>query len=64
MSSDDRETTFESVNAAHPAKLYFNSLTAHHNYPDKKTTEADAAVVEMGTSEGSNHRDINKMFVN
>ena len=64
LGSGDREVTFESVDAAHPAKFYFNSLTAHRNYPDKKVTKADAVVAEMGTLEGSNHRNINKMLVN
>ena len=34
------------------------------NYPDKKVTKADAVVAEMGSLEGSNHRNINKMLVN
>ena len=58
------DATFESTDAAHPAKFYFNSLAAHRNYPDKKVTKADAVVAEMGTLEGSNHRNINKMLVN
>ena len=60
----DRVVTFESKDAAHPAKFYFNSLTAHRNYPDRKVTKADAVVAEMGSLEGSNHRNINKMLVN
>ena len=64
LGSGDREVTFESKDAAHPAKFYFNSLTAHCNYPDKKVTKADAIVAEMGSLEGSNHRNINKMLVN
>ena len=38
LGSGDREVTFESKDAAHPAKFYFNSVTAHRNYPDKKVT--------------------------
>lgn len=64
LGSGDREVTFESVDAANPAKFYFNSLTAHRNYPDKKVTKADAVVAEMGSLEGANHRNINKMIVN
>ena len=55
--------TFESKDAGNPAKFYFNSVTAHRNYPDKKVTKADAIVAEMGSLEGSNHRCINKMLV-
>ena len=59
----DRTVSFESVDAAKPAKFYFNSAPAHRNYPDKKVTKADAIVAEMGSLEGSNHRNINKMLV-
>lgn len=64
LGSGDREVTFESVDAAKPAKFYFNSTTAHRNYPDKKITKADAVVAHMGSLEGSNERNINKMIVN
>ena len=64
LGSGDREVTFESKDAAHPAKFYFNSVTAHCNYPDRKVTKKDAVVAEMGSLEGSNHRNINKMLVN
>ncbi len=60
----DREVIFASKDAANPAKFYFNSLTAHKNYPDKKVTKADAVVAHMGSLEGSNDRNINKMLVN
>lgn len=63
LGSGDRTVTFESVDAAKPAKFYFNSAPAHRNYPDKKVTKADAVVAEMGSLEGSNHRNINKMLV-
>jgi 4-deoxy-L-threo-5-hexosulose-uronate ketol-isomerase len=64
LGSGDREVYFESDDAAKPAKFYFNSATAHRNYPDKKVTKADAVVAEMGSLEASNHRNINKMIVN
>lgn len=63
LGCSDREVIFESLDAQHPAKFYFNSVTAHKNYPDKKVTKADAIVAEMGSLEGSNHRNINKMLV-
>ena len=59
----DRTVSFESVDSAKPAKFYFNSAPAHRNCPDKKVTKADAIVAEMGSLEGSNHRNINKMLV-
>ena len=58
LGSGDREVTFESKDEKNPAKFYFNSLTAHRNYPDKKVTKADAVVAEMGSLEGSNHRNL------
>ena len=44
LGSGDRVVTFESKDASNPAKFYFNSLTAHRNYPDRKVTKADAVV--------------------
>jgi 4-deoxy-L-threo-5-hexosulose-uronate ketol-isomerase len=64
LGSGDRDVYFESVNPAEPAKFYFNSLTAHRNYPDKKVTKENAIVAHMGSLEGSNDRNINKMLVN
>ena len=63
LGSGDRVVTFRSLDAARPAKFYFNSTTAHRNYPDRKVTKQDAIVAEMGSLEGSNHRCINKMLV-
>lgn len=59
-----REVYFESDDKNKPAKFYFNSATAHKNYPDKKITKADAEVMELGSLETANHRNINKMIVN
>lgn len=64
LGSGDREVFFESSDSNNPAKFYFNSATAHRNYPDKKVTKANAEVAEMGSLESSNHRNINKMIVN
>lgn len=60
----EREVYFESDDKNKPAKFYFNSATAHKNYPDKKITKADAEVMELGSLETANHRNINKMIVN
>lgn len=60
----DREVRFASVDAAQPAKFYFNSTTAHTVYPCRKVTKADAVVASMGSLETSNKRNINKMLVN
>ncbi len=59
----NKEVIFESLNAAEPAKYYFNSAPAHTAYPTKKITKKDAAVLELGTAEECNHRIINRMIV-
>ncbi len=64
LGSGDREVYFESLDESRPAKFYFNSATAHRNYPDKKVTKANAIVMVLGSLESSNHRKINKMIVN
>mgnify|MGYP000913795182 CR=1 FL=1 len=64
LGSGNREVYFESKDKNNPAKFYFNSATAHRNYPDKKVTKANAEVMELGSLESSNHRNINKMIVN
>ena len=63
VGSGERDVVFESKDTANPAKFYFNSTTAHRNYPDKKVTKADAIVATMGSLESSNDRNINKMLV-
>lgn len=64
LGEGNREVTFESKDAAQPAKFYFNSTNAHCTYPDKLVTKKEAIVAEMGSLEGSNDRRINKMLVN
>lgn len=64
LGSGDREVFFESLDAERPARFYFNSLTAHRNWPDRKVTRQEAVVAEMGSAESSNRRRINKMLVN
>ncbi|OAV71015.1 4-deoxy-L-threo-5-hexosulose-uronate ketol-isomerase [Bacteroidales bacterium Barb4] len=64
LGSGEREVYFESKDPSKPALFYFNSVTAHRNYPDRKITKADAVVAEAGALETSNHRNINKMIVN
>ena len=60
----DRDVIFSSKDPQQPAKFYFNSATAHKEYPCKKVTKEDAVVAHMGSLEMSNERNINKMIVN
>ncbi len=58
-----RELAFESVDAAQPAKLYFNSAPAHTSYPTRKVTQAEASPETLGSDETSNRRTIYKYLV-
>lgn len=58
-----RNVTFTSVDRNKPAKLYFNSAPAHKEYPSKKVTKGEADVLVLGSLEGSNDRQINRMIV-
>ncbi len=60
----DKVVRFESTDAASPAVFYLNSAPAHHAFPDKQVTLADAQTMEMGSLETSNARTINKLIVN
>lgn len=64
LGKSTRNVIFQSVNPEKPAKLYLNSAPAHHVYPSKKVTLADAEVVVLGSMEASNHRTVNKLLVN
>ncbi len=58
-----REVKMESVDAAHPAKFYFNSAPAHMTYPTVYIRPEDCIKVELGTMEESNHRTICKYIL-
>ena len=58
-----RELRFSSVDAADPAKLYFNSAPAHCHYPDRKITLAEASPETLGDARTSNRRTIHKFIV-
>ena len=58
------DIAFRSVDSKKPSKLYINSAPAHHIFPSKKVTLADAEVVVLGGLETSNHRTVNKLLVN
>jgi len=63
LGAGNRNVVFASADSTKPAKFYFNSAPAHRNYPDKKVTKSDAIVMELGSLETANHRNINKMLV-
>lgn len=59
-----KNVTFTSADKQKPAKFYINSAPAHHKYPTKKVSKAEAEIVELGSPETANHRVINKLLVN
>jgi 4-deoxy-L-threo-5-hexosulose-uronate ketol-isomerase len=64
LGKDTRDVSFRSTDSKNPAKLYINSAPAHHSFPSRKVTLADAEVVVLGGLETSNHRTVNKLLVN
>ena len=58
-----KEIFFKSVDGSQPAKFYFNSCPAHHAYPHKLITLADANKVHLGDITTANKRTINQYIV-
>jgi len=58
-----KEIFFKSVDGSNPAKFYFNSAPAHHPYPHKLITLADANKLHLGDMSTSNKRTINQYIV-
>jgi len=59
-----QKLAFSSADKTNPAKFYINSAPAHHAYPHKKVSMADAKVLELGSSETCNERRINQLLIN
>jgi 4-deoxy-L-threo-5-hexosulose-uronate ketol-isomerase len=59
-----KEVMFESMDSQNPARFYVNSATAHKTFPTKRIKRSEAISVQMGSLEGSNARQINKLIVN
>ncbi|QBH97659.1 5-dehydro-4-deoxy-D-glucuronate isomerase [Limnobaculum zhutongyuii] len=58
-----KEVIFNSVDAAKPAKFYYNCAPAHMAYPTKLITRADVTPMTVGSPETSNLRTINKYLI-
>ena len=59
----NQQVTFEVSNGEQPY-FYINSAPAHHAFPTKKITKAEAEIVELGDAKYANRRTINKLIVN
>ena len=58
-----QDVSFSSDDASNPAKFYLNSTPAHHAYPTKKVGKEDAKVLNMGSSETCNERNIYQLMI-
>ncbi|MBI3368719.1 MAG: 5-dehydro-4-deoxy-D-glucuronate isomerase [Burkholderiales bacterium] len=58
-----KELSFASIDAAKPARLYFNCAPAHTAYPHRKITLSEASPETLGSPESSNRRTIHKFIV-
>ncbi len=54
---------FSSVNAAQPARFYLNSTPAHKELPTRHITLKDANVLQLGSQQTSNERQINQLLI-
>ena len=55
---------FSSDNASLPARFYLNSTPAHKELPSRHITLKDANVLQMGSQQTSNERQINQLLIN
>jgi 4-deoxy-L-threo-5-hexosulose-uronate ketol-isomerase len=53
-----KEISFESTNAAEPARFHIASYPAHMEYPTRQAKKADANALELGSLEDANKRTI------
>jgi 4-deoxy-L-threo-5-hexosulose-uronate ketol-isomerase len=58
-----KKVVFKSLDAKAPAHFYLNSAPAHAAYPVQKVTRESAAIVNLGSLEGSNQRTIFRLLV-
>jgi 4-deoxy-L-threo-5-hexosulose-uronate ketol-isomerase len=57
------EIIFTSDNQAHPSRFYLNSTPAHKEFPTRHITLKDANVLQMGSPQTSNERQINQLLI-
>lgn len=59
-----QQVSFTSASATDPAQFYLLSAPAHHTYPNRKMSKAEAAPVNLGDFSTSNKRTIYKYIHN
>jgi len=55
-----RDVRFTSDNPLKPARFYFVSYPAHSEFPTARITPSDADVLELGTAENANRRQVRR----
>jgi 4-deoxy-L-threo-5-hexosulose-uronate ketol-isomerase len=58
-----KSVVFKSNDAARPARFYMNSTPAHKELPTRHITLKDANVLQMGSQQTSNERQINQLLI-
>lgn len=58
-----KSISFESVDKSNPALFYINSAPAHHGFPTKKIGRKDANVIQLGSKEDANERELFQYIV-
>ncbi len=58
-----KQIVFKSDDAGQPARFYLNSTPAHKEFPIRHITLKDANVLQMGSQETSNERQINQLLI-
>ena len=58
-----KQTTFKSDSATASARFYLNSTPAHKELPTRRITLKDANVLQMGSQQTSNERQINQLLI-
>lgn len=58
-----KKVVFKSVDSAQPARFYLNSTPAHKELPTRHITLKDANVLQMGSQQTSNERQINQLLI-
>lgn len=58
-----RQIIFKSDSETQPARFYLNSTPAHKELPTRRITLKDANVLQMGSQQTSNERQINQLLI-
>lgn len=59
----NKQIVFKSEDAANPARFYLNSTPAHKELATRHITMKDANVLQMGSQQTSNERQINQLLI-